>query len=247
MPKIQGLCGDIELDRTLRWAALLLVGLSSGCVETFDGNGQPGEELRELSGFDRITSRGELEVSVSAGPFAVRVAIDQNLLERVRTRVDSGRLEIGLAGGNLGDRLPGPHVFVALPVLEDLELNGSGRVTALDFDEDDAVSVELAGAGELEWSGETPALDAVLNGSGTLTLAGSATRVDYLVAGSGTLEATELRARGATITVRGSGNVTATVDGRVDATVEGSGGIELFGDVTEGDWVVSEEGDLTAP
>jgi hypothetical protein len=226
----------------LVWASLL-----AGCVETFDGNGVPGEESRTVVDFDRIVARGELEVVISEGPFAVGVTIDENLLERVQTEVNAGRLEVSIFGGNLGDSLPGPHVSVSMPELRGLEVSGSGRVTAREFGSSEDVALRLSGSGELRWSGDASAVEAELNGSGELTLSGSASRVDYLLAGAGTLNATGLRARSANIEVDGSGSVSATVDGIVDARVEGSGTIELLGNVIEGNWLVLNDGAVNGP
>ena len=229
-----------------RRIACLLVALS-GCVETFDGNGVAGEEVREVADFDSIVARGELEVVVTEGPFAVRVTIDENLLERIQTENNGGRLEVAAFGGNLGDILPGPHVIVSMPELRSLEFSGAGSVTATDFSESDNVSLRLSGVGNLRWSGDAPGVLAELNGSGELTLGGTASRVTYLLNGAGTLDATGLRARSAGIELRGPGSVSATVDGVVDARVEGSGTIELLGNVIEGNWVVLNDGAVNGP
>jgi hypothetical protein len=224
-----------------------LLAVLSGCVETFDGNGVAGSEEREVADFDSIVARGELEVVVTEGPFAVRVTIDENLLERIQAENNGGRLEVAAFGGNLGDILPGPHVTISMPELRSLELSGTGSVTATDFSESENVSLRLSGAGDLRWSGDAPGVLAELNGSGELTVGGSASRVTYLLTGAGTLDATALRARSANIEVRGSGNVSATVDGVVDARVEGTGTIELLGNVIEGNWVMLDEGNVNGP
>ena len=234
-----------RLPRCLAAVCLAAGCFAVGCVDVYDGNGVPGEEVRGESGFDQISARGSLDVSVTQGAFGVRVAIDQNLIQRVRTFVDDDTLVIDIDGGNLGDHIDGPNVIVSMPTLRDVELNGSGRLAAEEFEEEEAVSVELAGRGELSWSGSTPALDVVLNGAGELTLTGEATSVDYYLAGAGTLDAEALTARGAKLEVQGSGSITATVDGRVDATIDGSGSIELFGSATEGTLDISDEGTLT--
>src|SRR4029078_1773241 len=84
-----------------------------------------------------------------------------------------------------------------------------------------SASVELTGSGDVSWSGSTDALDVVLNGSGTVDVQGEAKTADYFLAGAGTLDASELTAAGARIEVQGTGSIQATVDGRVDATVDG--------------------------
>jgi putative autotransporter adhesin-like protein len=230
-------------------AALVGAGalLGSGCIETFDGNGIPVDEQRDLRGFDRVTSRGVLEVSVTEGAFAVAVHIDQNLLSRLSTTVSGDTLVIQAEGGNLGDLVPGPHVTIAMPSLLGADLRGTGSFDAKGFDEQQEVSVALSGSGKMSWSGDASSLDAVLNGNGTLELEGSAESVDYHLAGAGSLDARDLTAGGADIQVDGAGSVTATVDGRVDAKVTGTGSIELLGDVTKGSWIEAEGGTITGP
>jgi putative autotransporter adhesin-like protein len=228
-------------------ALLIFALLGSGCVETFDGNGIREEEQRTLGSFERVTVRGALEVRVTPGPTSVSLSIDANLLPRIRTFLDTNTLIVEVDGGNLGRHLPGPHVLVSLPSLLDAELNGSGLLVAEGFADSEFVSVELAGSGELSWSGDATSLDAVLNGSGTLKLEGTVPDVELYLAGSGELDALALDARRASIELHGSGNVVASVDGRVDATVEGSGNIELYGNVVQGVWEESGGGSVSAP
>jgi putative autotransporter adhesin-like protein len=230
-------------------AALVGAGsmLASGCVETFDGNGVLAEEERSVRDFDRVSSHGVLEVSISEGPFAVAVHIDQNLLSRLSTTVSGDTLLIQAEGGNLVGILPGPHVTISMPSLLGAELRGTGSFDAEGFDEDEPVDVTLSGSGKMSWSGDASSLDAVLNGGGELTLAGSAARVDYHLAGAGSLDAHGLTAGAANIELEGTGSVSATVDGRVDAKVTGTGSIELAGDVSKGAWIEAEGGTITGP
>jgi hypothetical protein len=108
---------------------------ASGCVETFDGNGVPADESRPSSGFDRVTSRGPLDVAITQGDFAVGVHIDQNLLSRIGTTVSGDTLIIQAEGGNLGDIVAGPHITIAMPSLVGAEMRGTGTFTVDGFDE----------------------------------------------------------------------------------------------------------------
>jgi hypothetical protein len=232
----------------VRCLAVIFLGVSVACVETYDGNGVPAEEDRQVSGFDRISARGSLGVRVTrASVPAVSVHIDQNLLRRVRTRVSNTTLVIQIEGGNLGESLPGPHVLVALPSLREAELNGSGRLEVEGFDEQSPISVEMSGAGEVSWSGISSDLEGILNGSGTLALSGDTQNLELHLAGSGKLDARDLLARRADLELSGAGEITATVDGRVDAKVSGTGSIELYGDVVRGTWDISDTGAIHAP
>lgn len=222
--------------------------LLAGCVETYDGNGTPAEEIRALSGVEKVASRGLLDVQLTrAEAFALTVRIDENLIARVVTSVNAGTLLVELEGGNLGEHLPGPHVIVTLPRLLDAELTGSGRLSAEGFEGDEPVSLELVGSGELSWSGQASDLEGLLRGSGSMALTGSATSVDLRLEGSGELDARGLTAGAASIDLTGSGSISASVDGRVDARVEGSGQVDLYGDVTRGDWEEIDGGSVNAP
>lgn len=221
--------------------------LACGCVETHDGNGMVAEEIRALSGVERVLARGALGVQVTRGDaFGLTVRIDENLLERVVTSVSAGTLVVEIASGNLGEHVEGPHVIVSLPSLLDAELIGSGSLSAEGFSEDETVSVELVGSGAVSWSGDASDVEALLSGSGTLMLAGSTSDLALRLEGTGKLDARELTASGASIELEGEGNISATVDGRVDARASGGGSVELYGDVIEGTWEELEGGTVSA-
>jgi hypothetical protein len=220
--------------------------LTCACVETYDGNGTLAEETRAVTGFDRVLSRGVLDLTVTqADAFGLTVRIDSNLLERVVTSVSARTLVVEIDGGNLGGHLPGPHVIVSMPTLSDAELIGSGLLSIEGFSEDAPVSVELVGSGELTWSGDASDVEALLRGSGKLVLAGSTSSADLQVGGSGQLDARALTAQSASIDLDGPGIISATVDGRVDARAAGGGVVELYGDVIEGTWEESDGGTVT--
>jgi hypothetical protein len=235
------------LSRSVPWLVSSCAWLTGACVETYEGNGTRARETRAVTGFDRVLSRGVLDVTVTqAAAFGLTVSIDSNLLERVVTSVDTRTLVVEIDGGNLGGHLPGPHVIVTLPTLLDAELIGSGRLSAMGFSGDEPVSVELVGSGELTWSGDASDVEALLRGSGKLVLAGSTSSADLQVGGSGELDARSLTAESATIELDGPGIISATVDGRVDARAAGGGSVALYGDVVEGTWEESDEGTITA-
>jgi hypothetical protein len=233
------------LDQSSR--ALLLAAFCTGCLKTYAGDGVPAEESRPLRGFDRVSTRGALELEVARGDFGVDVNIDQNLLPHVSTTVSDHTLVVEVSGGNLGKHLPGPHVLVKLPTLKHAELNGTGRLVATGFDDGEDLSVELWGSGYFSWSGNAKSLDALLNGRGSLSLDGTSSSLDINFAGSGSLDARSLRTSSASIKMSGPGSISATVDGRVDASVTGGGDIELYGKVVRGNWSESEGGTISVP
>jgi hypothetical protein len=121
-----------------------------------------------------------------------------------------------------------------MPALRDAETAGEGSLTATDFEGEAPVSLELEGAGKLSWSGSATDLEAVLAGSGELSIEGSAESTALFLRGSGTLDARDLVADEARIELDGSGQLSVTVNGPVDARAANGGSVDLFGRVRAG-------------
>ncbi|MGC4066676.1 MAG: head GIN domain-containing protein [Polyangiaceae bacterium] len=222
-----------DLSAACRWGAVLLVALSALACDALDGNGDRGEELRRFSsGFRRVESAGPLHVRVHQGDEPdVRVSIDSNLLSHVTTRVNDEALVVDV-DVQIGERLPGPHVFVTVPMLDAVTLDGSGRVEVGSLSQVEAIALALDGSGELHLDGSVSAVDASLNGSGGMELGGSAEDVTLTVNGAGSIDAKSLTARTGVLTLGGSGRLVATVTDRATASVSGSGVIEVYGGAT---------------
>jgi hypothetical protein len=208
-------------------ASLLL----TGCLGV-SGSHDRARESRDLADFARIESHGELDVEVRQGDsFRVTVSIDDNLLDRVETRVRDETLIID-QDLNFIDIVSGPHVLVEMPHLTFVHLYGSGDLDAQPFDEGEPIRLELGGSGDLRFEGSAPRIEADNDGSGAIHLAGTTDFAELVVRGSGNIEARDLQATEASLRSTSSGDITASVDGEVDAEVSGSGDIDLYGGAT---------------
>ena len=208
-------------------AALLAV---AGCgLIGVDGNGQRASEVRALEGFSAVDSEGSLDVVIARGDaFHLEVSIDSNLLELVRTRVAGDALAID-TDGPIGDVVAGPHVVVTMPVLRGAAVNGSGSLWAGTFEQAEPVSLTVDGSGELAFVGDVPRADVRISGSGDARLQGTAAALGVTVEGSGAVDARNLDATTADLSVSGSGDLAATVNGPVRGSVSGSGSVDLYG------------------
>jgi len=201
----------------------------SGCFGV-SGNGERERETRDYSDFEAIENKGELTVQVRrADEFRVVVSIDANLVDNVKTRVRDNTLVID-TNVNLLDTVPGPHVIVDMPDLRAVQLFGSGDLSADGFDDARSLRFEQRGSGDLRFDGAATRIDATLSGSGDLQLIGTADFLELEVRGSGDVDARDLVAAGGRFQVDGSGNIAATIHGEVDAEVNGSGDVNLYGD-----------------
>lgn len=230
--------------RASRWTGLVVAVLLAGCWAGTDGNGQRVEEAKALSGFAAVDNRCELDVSVERGDtFGVVVSVDDNLLKLVELQVDGDTLRIDTSE-NIGKHLSGPSVRVTMPSLLAANVDGSGNLDAFGFHESTPVRLHVSGSADLGYDGSAPTLTATVRGSGNLHVRGTTDRLEADVTGSGDLDAQDLIAASASLSVDGSGDLTATINGPTDARVSGSGDIDLFGSPILGNTSTQGSGDL---
>jgi hypothetical protein len=197
-------------------------GSSSSSTE---GSGIPATQARDVAAFTSVELAGSNNVVIRVGEKqSVVVKGDDNLLDRVTTAVQSGKLVIGNTSGSFSTRSP-MRVEVAVPTLEALTLSGSGNFVV------DGI--------------HGPRLEVTLPGSGTLTGSGTTTQLDATVGGSGTMQLTRLVAKNVRAVVSGSGSIFVTATERLDASVSGSGAILYAGSPTDVTKSVTGSGAIT--
>jgi hypothetical protein len=201
--------------------AFLLGGLAVGLLYQFDvfegsststseGSGVPATQARDVAPFNSVELAGSNNVVIRVGEeHSIVVKADDNLLDRVTTEVQSGKLVIANTRGSFATKTP-MSVEVNVPTVTALTLTGSGNIVV------DGI--------------ETESLKVTLPGSGTLTGSGTATQLEVTVSGSGTVQFTRLVANDVRAIVSGSGSILITATKSLDASVSGSGAILYAGD-----------------
>lgn len=229
----------------LRFALVALAALTPGCIVVVDGQGGfethaawnddwdgsvvkgsgiAAVQPREVPDFREVQVRGSADVRLQAGVAkSVAVHCDDNLLERVITRVENGVLVIELEPGSYRFKCE-LVVDVATPALDGLRISGSGDATVTGLN-GGALRLEVSGSGDIMAQGSVDELRVSLSGSGDLSLYGLATRRATLaIAGSGDVALSVSEALDATIS--GSGDVRYRGSPRVTSSVSGSGSVE---------------------
>ncbi len=196
--------------------AFLLGGVAAALLYQFDvfggsssstteGSGIAATQARDVAAFTGVELAGSNNVVIRVGEKqSVVVRADENLLGRVTTEVQSGKLVIANTPGSLTTKSP-MSVSVNVPTLSALTLTGSGNIVVKGI--------------------ETESLKVTLPGSGTLTASGTTPRLDVTVSGSGTAQFTRLVANNVRAVVSGSGSIFITATKSLDASVSGDGAI----------------------
>ncbi len=220
------------------------------CDELFnclDGNGVLKTEKRFVSEFYGVENHTSFELEVIADSiFAVEVIADQNLLSHISTSVRDGNLIVDTDNDRCLNSSHNIIVEIRMPVLDLVELTGSGNIDVYDFD-CHYIEIKNSGSGDIDITNmvSTSTVDVVLTGSGDVVLVwGKARKGNYLLSGSGNIEANDFKVDECYATNSGSGHIYCYVYDLLHATISGSGDIFYSGSPDEIIEVDNGSGDL---
>lgn len=192
--------------------ALLFVGACKSV--NFDTNTEMRTENREIAAFDRIKTKGSLNLYVSVGlAQTIEIEAPANEISRIATEVRNGELRVDRKSGITLElsfkSSPGPRINITAPSLRGLTYEGSGDVFIEGLNGD---SFEL-----------------IYDGSGDIGLEGRCKTLSLTHEGSGDVNAKGLTCSDATLKLDGSGDVRLTVNERMDLSLKGSGDLDIWG------------------
>jgi putative autotransporter adhesin-like protein len=193
----------------LTLAALSLVLLLlNGCHWVgIRGNGDIKTDTRSITDFSKLEADGAFEVNWTAGPAALSITTDENLLEYMRTRVSGDRLRIEWEKPLKGTR--GIKVNIASPRLAAVTLNGAVRF----------VGANLSG----------PEFYLEANGATKVTLGGTLNAVSADMNGASRLDADRLITRAMELSISGAGRAEVHVTEALKVDISGAGKVIYSG------------------
>lgn len=124
---------------------------------------------------------------------------------------------------------PTMKVMVSVKNVNELQVNGGGKIVSENSIASDYLALAVAGSGNIELDIKGNNLKTEIGGSGNVILKGYATTNDIQLSGSGNLNAFGCELESAKIKVSGSGSAELSVTTSLDATVMGSGSVKHKG------------------
>ena len=124
---------------------------------------------------------------------------------------------------------PTMKLYVSVKSLNDLQVNGGGKIISENSVATDYVTLGVSGNGSMDVDIKGNTVKAEVSGSGTMTLRGYATSLDAVVSGSGKIDGFNCPFETAKIKVSGTGTAQLNVTNNIDAVVLGSGQIKHKG------------------
>ena len=183
-----------------------------------------------VSDFTAVELRGSDDADVRVGPdFSVRAEGPADRLDQLKIERDGDTLRITRKSGSYswGGGGRDVKVFVTMPTISAASIAGSGDLT-IDRVEGSRFEGSTAGSGDLAVraiKGGTVKLS--IAGSGSIDASGTADDLSMSIAGSGDIDAGGLTASSGDVSVMGSGNATARINGRATVSLAGSGDVDL--------------------
>ena len=215
-------------------AAALALGACNFSADA--GDKDPGPKVSrnyQVAAFDRIEVAGPYDVKVvTGGNTGISASGNQKLLDETDVMVEGGVLKImprKKKGMRWGWSSHGNATFtVNAAALKGASIAGSGGIAvdkvAGDFEG------EVAGSGDLRLASVAGGkLKLAIAGSGDVQAAGKADSVDIAIAGSGGVDAKGLATRTASVSIAGSGSVSAQASDTANVSIMGSGDVEMTG------------------
>lgn len=192
-------------------------------------------QVTTMSEFDELNVAGPFNVIYDQGEgYTVRVEGTPEQLEKITIYVKENALYIDRRDSK-NNNFQGLQIFVTSPVIEDIEIAGSSKVTAPKLIKTNMLTLDVAGSGQITLAQlECAEFKMDVAGSGSIVTGPvQASTVKTDIAGSGKVEVAALVCKRVENDIAGSGKATynnMNVD-HVQSDIAGSGKVFLNGKV----------------
>lgn len=213
------------------------------------GNGDMVTKNRSVSSYDKVSLVGSMDVDLVRGNEGeLKIEAESNLQQYITTGVKNGVLKISVEKGVSISPSGNKGIKVTVP-FEDLEgvaLTGSGDIQSLDQIKSPDFETQVTGSGNLKLNLNVRDLSSSITGSGDTELRGNAETFSCKVTGSGDFNAFDLKAGKVDASVSGSGDIEVTAMEELKARVSGSGDIIYQGNPQKQDFKTAGSGSVTS-
>ena len=194
---------------------LLLSSCGDWFFNCYQGNGVLGIEDRAVTSFDQIVSSGEFDIRIDGDTSAqyLRIEGDENLLDRVVTKVRSGVLYIELEDGNCIEPEVGMTIYIGSNTLNAIDLDGKGN---LYIDDLSVSSLELN-----------------VSGDGNIYASGKVNNLEINIDGVANIIADEFRSNYCSIDINGEAYVYIYVNTSLVVDIDGVGTVYYTGNISD--------------
>jgi len=197
-------------------------------------------ESRQVEGITRVILRDYGQLHISQGDNeSLSIEGPEELLKMVQTTTRDHELILDIHGGwfdkawrAITSTFEGKPLkyFLSVKELTGVYVSGAARVKIVHL-KTNQLSLILKGAGEIIIpSLKAEHLEVELPGAGIISLAGQVIHQQVTIKGAGSYDTPKLESKEGKIFLKGVGRATVWVTDHLDATVDGVGSIDYYGD-----------------
>lgn len=215
--------------------AIAVVTSLTSCDTFFiEGYGPVVAEVIDLPYIDGVLLEGNMTVIIEQGSYQyIEVRAQENIIDLISEDVYNGIWRVSLDGYNVTNMEP-IYVYITVPNLNFVEVDGSGIVGIDNFYEQRELDLYVYGSGAIELNEfeDLSYLGATVSGSGDITCfeyIECIDIVDITVEGSGIFDGYNVAADNCYVDIQGSGGCNICVHEYLDATISGSGSVNYIG------------------
>jgi hypothetical protein len=173
------------------------------------GSGRIVTQVRSVGTFAGIRVTNFAKVFVTQDTIeSLRIASDDNIIDRVMTSVSNGVLVVGLREGSYNNLTV--NVYASMKQIRRLESTGTAEFSSSNSIQTDSIICKITGAG-------------------SITLTGTANYEGVEIVGTGNVHNVNLVSTSCYASISGAGNVEITATQSLDAAIAGTGTITYAG------------------
>jgi hypothetical protein len=200
-------------------------------INMVSGSGNVVTETRQVSDFSALVFAGAGDITITQGETeALTIEAEDNVIARIRTRVQDGKLIIDYDTTQAIVSPTRPIRFnLAVKNLNAIDLSGAGNILATDF-KAERLTFQLSGAGNLKINRlEAQEIVVTASGAGNFDISGKVDKQYVVLSGFGNYNAGNLESQESRVTISGAGNAIVWARTNVDAHISGAGSISYYG------------------
>ncbi len=213
---------------------VVLVLTCAGCTTMppacTDGSGRIITEERAVPEFQSVSLSLPAVLTIrTAGPPAVQITADDNVLPLISSTVRNGALSLAYTRPCVRPT-SAVQVSASASNISELSILGTGDIRTEGVIRGNELKSSITGTGSMDLTAEVSRLESSITGTGTMVLTGSADDLTISIPGAGTVDASGLAARRVTVEILGSGNALVNVADSLSVKIMGSGTVVYSGD-----------------
>lgn len=205
-------------------SVLILAMVFFSCNMCIEGSGKIMNSSSDLKSFKNIKIDVPANIQIRQGnKYSIDIQTNANLLKHIETNVSGNTLKI--KSNKCIKDFKVLDINISSPEIEEIELNGSGKIQSSGIIKTKKLYVEINGSGKTELDIDTKEIDIDISGSGDINLKGISKRADIEINGSGNLDAYKMDCLKTQIEINGSGNCKVKAIKKLDVDISGSGNV----------------------